>query len=254
MTKGHQSYKDQLMKKFVILTTQRSGSTVLWRCLDSNPVVSVRGEMFLPRHPGVNTYMAFRKSSTRNQIRHYLANRRNINAYFGRFFSVWPDAEAVGFKLMYGQMNSNIRKWIVDNNVSIIHLVRKNTLKIILSRETKNLRQVAHITSGERIKDVKVKLDVDTLVPRISRMADQVQKHREMFSMLPYLEVTYEDFVSDPGGCAERIFAFLGVSGVDNLELPLKKINPDSVERLIENYAEVRARLLDSPYADLLDS
>jgi LPS sulfotransferase NodH len=242
------------MKKFVILTTQRSGSTVLWRCLDCNPAISVRGEMFLPSHPGANAYAAFLKSSTKYRLYHYIANKRNVAAYFERFFSVWPDSEAVGFKLMYGQMNSNIKKWILDHDVSIIHLVRKNKLKTILSRETMKLRQVSHVSSGDTVEDVKVELDVETLIPRISRMEKEVQKYGEMFSSLPYLQVTYEEFVNDPNSCAEQIFSFLGISSMNNLELPLKKINSDSVEQLISNYAEVRARLLDSPYANLLDN
>lgn len=132
--------------------------------------------------------------------------------------------------------------------------MRRNTLKIILSRETKNIRGVAHIASGEKVDNIKVELNVDELMRKLSRMEGAVRKHRQMFSAQPFLGVTYEEFVSDPADCTERIFSFLGVDSAVNLEMPLKKINPDSLEQLIANYTEVRARLLDSPYAYLLDS
>ena len=126
---------------------------------------------------------------------------------------------------MYDQISPNLKYWIVEHNVSIIHLFRRNILKTIISRETMKARGVAHITVKETVEDIKIELNVDKLVPNISAIERQIHTQIERFSMLPYLEVSYEDFVNDPSGSAAQIFDFLGTSNVGELELPLKKIN-----------------------------
>jgi LPS sulfotransferase NodH len=241
------------MKKFIILTTQRSGSTLLWRYLNGHPNISAHGEMFLPNHSGSDTYASFRKSSRAKWLRHYVANKRNLNAYFGEFFFVAQNIEACGFKLMYNQISQNLSEWIKQHDVSIIHLIRKNILKTIVSRETNRVRGVAHITANETVDKIKVYLDADKLIPSIAKIERMIELQTASFSALPYMEVIYEDFTKDPACSAESIFDFLGVSRIRGLEMPLKKINPDKLEDVIENYAEVKLRLSDQPYSKFLD-
>ncbi len=241
------------MKRFIILTTQRSGSTLLWRYLNGHPNIFACGEMFLAKHGGTNAYAAFRKGSTKRWLNHYIYNKQNVATYLDHFFSTGQDFESCGFKLMYGQNNRNIRSWLIKHNVSIIHLIRENILKKIVSGETMKARGVAHIKPNEMVEDIKIDLDVNMLIPRISAIAKGIRLNSEKFSMLPYLEVYYEDFINDPPGTAEGIFDFLGVTNVSNLEMPLKKVNPDPVELSIGNYSEVRMKLLGTPYAKYLD-
>ena len=241
------------MKRFIILTTQRSGSTLLWKYLNGHPNVFACGEMFLPEHGGTNAYAAFRKSSTKRRLSHYIYNQQNVTAYLDQFFSTDQVFESCGFKLMYDQNSRNIKNWLIKHNVSIIHLIRENILKKIVSGETAKARGVAHLKPNETVENVKIDLDVNRLIHRIITVTKEIRLNSEKFSMLPYAEVRYEDFVNDPPGTAKGIFDFLGVTNVSNLEMPLKKINPAAVELSIGNYSEVRLKLLGTPHAKYLD-
>ena len=64
--------------------------------------------------------------------------------------------------------------------------------------------------------------------------------------------VVYEDFVSDPETWSRRMLEFLGVGEIRTLCSPHKKVNPDSLEQMIENYEEVCTLLEKTPYREYL--
>jgi len=61
----------------------------------------------------------------------------------------------------------------------------------------------------------------------------------------------YYSFKGDP---LKEIFSFLGISSWHELTSPLKKINPDRLSDIIENYDEVVEIIKKSPYAFCLNN
>src|SRR5690606_1926752 len=80
--------------------------------------------------------------------------------------------KAIGFKLMYYELdNQFIRNWLKENNVSIIHLVRRNKLERILSTNLAKARQSWH--SENKSEQIRIHLDTRFL---LSQLADEVDE------------------------------------------------------------------------------
>jgi hypothetical protein len=77
---------------------------------------------------------------------------------------------------------------------------------------------------------------------------------KQKFPNNPYLEITYEQFFADYPQESEKVLRFLGLE-TTAMEFPpfLKKINPDSLRDLIENYDQVVTVLTGTPYQEFLD-
>jgi LPS sulfotransferase NodH len=236
------------MVKFVILTTQRSGSTLLWRYLDGHPYISAHGELFLQSLKRSDSYKTYRTMSLKRRILHTLNRKYLVRAYLGELFAPDDKTHAVGFKLMYNQVFPSLAAWIRENNVRIIHLIRKNVLKTILSSETARKRKLHHAGHDTSIVPVKVVVDPEKVVKQIERVLAEMAFFKRHFELLPTLEITYEEFVAQRELIAQRIFDFIEATHVTGLPVPLKKINPDSVEDLVENYEELKKALLGTPY------
>ncbi len=126
--------------KFAILSTQRSGSTLIYSSLASHPQIKCLGEIFLPEYKAEFSY--FEHVRQKGISRPLALIRRNslVDEFLDRLYSSSTEV-ATGFKYMYSH------SWYVpyrfpmamtymkENNVRILHLVRENTLKVCVSRQ-----------------------------------------------------------------------------------------------------------------------
>jgi len=245
------------MTKFIILATQRTGSTFLWRYLNSHPQIRAHGEVFYRKDKF--SYREYYNSSLKKKLFHFFFQKKVIFSYLDEFFVPLYGEKAIGFKLMYSQLKKypSIEEWIFLRKPHIIHLIRKNVLKIIVSRETAKLRKLYHLekNSNMSIKPIKVTLDPKKLIKEIKEILSDVEKHRKKYAQLPfYLEIKYEDFFQNKEKNTKKILEFLNVKYIFPLEESLKKINPDSLKELIENYTEVVNHLKGTPYEKYLYS
>ena len=242
------------MKKFVILTTQRTGSTLLWRYLDQHPEIEGHGEVFLRSLKRPDCFSTFLNNTPFGKIRNILNKRGMADAYLK---SLEPDqsaAKAFGFKLMYNQNNNMLTNLMQERDFHVIHLIRQNFLKIVLSRETARARSQYHLAPGEEAKSIKVRLDTETLIPDLNVIQKEVDAHREIFKSGRYMEVHYENLISNKDQVTKSIIEFLGLGeeGISKMEFPLKKINSENLQDLIENFDEVQSVISDSPYQSFL--
>ena len=137
--------------------------------------------------------------------------------------------------------------------VRIIHLIRRNALDVVLSKEAGAAREGRlHARDGEDVEEVRLNLDTDTLLRRMTLHGRAVAGARVRFKRvgLPYTEVVYEDLADDDSGFA-WLFEFLEVEPAP-VSSSLQKLNPTSHEELIENYGEVRDALAETEFASLL--
>jgi hypothetical protein len=176
-----------------------------------------------------------------------LGRARLLWRYLGQVYRDRPGVDAVGFKLMYSQLRvaRPLVPMLVLKRPRIVHLIRRNALDIVLSKETGAARGALHAKSGEDVRPVTVRLPTENLLDRLAAHENEVERARRRLRRLrlPYLEVGYEDLVRDQEQGFASVFEFLGVPATTELSSSLQKLNPTSHEQVIENYDEVRALL-----------
>ena len=192
------------------------------------------------------------KGSPRSRLtRAYLLWR-----YLGRVYAPQPGIDAAGFKLMYSQLRVSrpLLPFLVFKRVRVIHLIRRNVLDIVLSKEAGRARQgLLHARSGQAVETVRVHVRTDNLLERMATHEREVESARARFRRigLPYEEAVYEELVRDEEGGFSSLLRFLGVEP-QSVSSSLQKVNPSAHEELIENYGEVRDALEGTRFAPQL--
>lgn len=243
------------MIRFVVLSTQRSGSGFLRSLLKSHPSISCLEELFLSRNTNPITYRSYRTSSMRRALEDLLVRDKAVCDYLAEVYARQPaNHRAVGFKLMYGQAERHpeVVEWCRRNGVKIVHLVRRNMLKMIVSRHIAAKRRVYHSTRPLEPKAVRLnrlnRLNIWRLPSQLRKLGDLVEANRQLFSSMPYLEVVYEDCLTNQEWESRRILEFLECDPDIRLVSDLVKTSPDSLEHLIENYDDIRRALTGTPF------
>lgn len=247
--------------RFFLMSTQRTGSTWITDLLNSHPNVASYTELLLEIGRGLpewgryrdvpywNSYKASEDQASGKRLRPALLFR-----YLDGVFRNHPNKGAIGLKVMYSQAYRlpEILAYIRWRRISLIHLVRRNSLDIVLSGLAKDLRARAHATTASDIEAVRLNIDVQALVHQIGKLERQRKVARAALRSLavPYYELVYEDVASDPAAMDAAI-DFLGLAPVA-LTSGLRKLNPQSHRDLIENYEDVRRALEKTRFGEML--
>lgn len=260
------------MVKFLIITQPRSGSAWFMSSLNSHP------QIYCPRHPTlfskynlspfkwfkprflqvdkpISPYYKYRSSSLKKQIRHRVNRNKLIYEFLSDLYAENHNADAVGFKVNYSQINRYpaITTWIKENNMKIIHLIRSNLLKRLVSHKISNTRDLRHSTKS--VEPIKVHIDpqilLDDFKRRQKRFATYKRRFIEIFGA-PFLEVEYESLVADFDSEICKVLDFLEIDNLLPLTSELVKVNPDSLEDIIENYGEVKQALKSTEFESFL--
>ncbi len=226
----------------MVLGTQRSGTTFIRHCLNSHPEVNCYGELFTRNYKANDSYYTCRMSNIGNRIKHYTAREKMVSNFLDDLYKKEPNI-ITGFKLMYSEISKfpprfpMIIEYLKSAEAKTIHIVRRNVLKTLMSRETAKKRKQYH--AKEKVLAVKINLPVKTLNKELDKISFENKFWQTAFSEDSYLRVDYEDFVENKDSESKRLLHFLGVK--ESVELLSKnvKLNSDSLEDLIENYNEV---------------
>ena len=239
--------------------------------LNSHPGVTVYGELLLPEPSGERPLwepndLEFARVFVTRHTRPGLRVTRPYwtMRYLQRVFD--QPCRAAGMKLMYEQA----RRWpdamayVTLRRVRVIHLVRRNLLDIVLSEMVREQTGVWHVTNDGRpeqpgkirpLDGLKIRIDPDELLRWLNHLARNQQVFRTWLaaSRARALEVEYEQLVGEHELFA-GILAFLGLDPGDwsILRTGHEKVNTKNHAELIENVAEIEARLYGTPYAQLL--
>jgi LPS sulfotransferase NodH len=157
----------------------------------------------------------------------------------------------VGVKIFYYRLTENEwAKFMTHNEFKIIHLVRLNRLRTIISLEIalKTDQWVATPFSNRHPKDKSVSIDTSTLIEQIEKIDYFEKITRERFKDLQFLEVAYEDITGNPQDEFKKIESFLSLRNIDPGAIRHKKQNPESLRDLISNYDEVEQVLIGTPH------
>lgn len=243
---------------FVVLTTQRNGSTWLMSVLNGLENVTAQGELFLgrPRSPDRRWDSGFAYPRyVESRAQHGSLRPLSVFRYLD---SVYRSPGAVGFKLMYSQVRAypEIVSYLIRKRIRVVHLVRRNHLDVLISFAVKREIGRAHLLSPEdRPRDVGVDIDTTSLVKDLRRLQFKHDVGRKLLraSRLGHVEVAYEDLVREPRHF-ERVLEFLRIRADQGLpESNIVKTRLGRQSEVVTNYEAVRAVLLNSQFAGLLD-
>ncbi|MEW6754949.1 MAG: Stf0 family sulfotransferase [Candidatus Latescibacterota bacterium] len=248
--------------RFVVLTTQRAGSTWLIDTLNSHPSVVAYGELFLQDGRGTPPWGAQDVVRWREHLARLrsgtpgCSRREALVAYLDALFAPRPGAVAIGFKLMYGQAGEypQIGEYMTARGCSVVHLIRRNVLDVQISREAAVARDLFHVSREEKVAPARVRLDARSLVRQLERLEQEVARARKQLAArdLATVEVCYEDLVSDPGTFG-RVLEFLQVPRAGQPLLSrLQKIVKLPHPQTLANYDEVRRVLSGTRFSELL--
>lgn len=242
---------------FVVVGTQRSGTSPVRQVLDSHSKILCRGELFGSAYGKTDGYRRFRFANGWRQLGHFLWRERQVEGFLRDRLQAPHAVHAVGFKLMRSQVRyvpyryPMLLSWIREQRVRLIHVARQNVLRLAASRRAAQMRSVLHSRSEGGA--VRFHLPAGALVQELEEIDRDNQFWETFGAELPYLKVEYEDFVERPGLEAQRMFDFLEVeSTVPRGALPGRH-QRIPLESMLANYDEVRRALADTRWEDLLD-
>jgi len=175
-----------------------------------------------------------------------------IHEFLSAWYSKHQKSEAVGFKVNYSQITRYPAtiSWVNQNDVKIIHLVRNNLLKRLVSHKIATIRNLN--SSRKPLKPIKIYVDPKILIKDFRKRQKRFEKYRRMFRDIPFLEVSYESMVADQDTESHKVLKFLGVDQLMPLTTDLVKVNPDSLEELLKNYDEIRETLKSTEFENFL--
>jgi LPS sulfotransferase NodH len=253
------------MANFLILAGRRSGVTFLVDSLNSHPEIECSKDVFSIRRRfkyfqvdvTIGRFCQFRSASWRRQVAYLFRRQRLINAFLREIFRSGDrpgDAvNARGIRLSYEQARKypQVLKWIRKNDVRVIHLIRENALKAIVSDFTAKKRGVTHVTAP--VERVTVSVPPGELRRRLVDREKRVQRFREGFAGRRYLEISYESFLEKPESETRRILDFLGIERFVPLTSRYVKQNPEKLSEILENYAEIARVFNGTDFARYLE-
>ncbi len=257
---------------FMVFGNQRTGSTLIASKLNSHSRIICYEEVFLPWVDSDPSLREWLKTSGRPQWLRAVPGTRIsfLNALFDPN-SVSPDVGAVGFKVMYNQMSlwptlaylapragrllqdRSLRRWLSANQVVIVHTLRRNRLKVLVSHELAGQRGRFHSREPAAGND-SVTIPLFGLKARLRRIEAAERAARETISGLPTIEICYEDYISTGG--VEDDANLCGALGQrvqkGGLSSPLSKVSSDDLRDTVANYAQVASYLSGTRFEHFL--
>ena len=248
------------MTKFVVFTTPRTGSTLIVKTLDAHPEILCAGELFFFKGDIYHTEYQYRfwRVPGGNKI-NYLVNYPKLfctlNNFLDKFYT-HKDAsiKAKGFKLMHFQTyyTPGIFQYLKKNDVKVIVLIRKNVLRNTLSDLKARSTKVYHNEGNASTLTMPTfKVDIEELGRKMQQIEGFNKQLENCTTNLNRKIIYYEDLEN----WDETISDVLNYLNVTNISLApaSKKLNPDRLEDMIENFSEVKSWLEKNNYEKYLD-
>jgi LPS sulfotransferase NodH len=259
----------------LLLSTQRSGSHFLKSHIESHfSGVTCSGEVLrepgelarrypaLPSKPEYSHFWPWYETQVRAGNLSVMPDKRleAFEIYLSKLSAVVGPGDLV-VDVKYNSIRSlggywdteygshDFTSFITSRNISVLHLIRKNILKVIVSNKLAVHTGVWHRNEERSEKESlpKIRLNPKRVLGDIRYALKLRQDYQTRFSGYSnYDEIVYEDFVQEQGftepGINSRVLAlFLEKSPVSQTptELPFKKTTPDDPSEVVENWQEV---------------
>lgn len=259
-------------KIFVIFGNQRTGSTFVASRLNSHPRITCYEEVLLPWADSSPSLRNWLRADSRPQ---WLRTVPSVRISFLNFLidsgTLPQKVDAIGFKLMYNQLSlwpkfsylapkmgrvfqdHALLSWLRANQVVIIHTVRRNRLRTVVSHCLASRSGRFH-SRDIGVRTAPVVLPIRGLKARLRRIETAEKVARNAIRGLPCLEVYYEDYTGAAGKAHDvRLCTALGQAvPVQGLWSPLRKVSSDDLCETVANYDQVVAHLSGTRFEKFL--
>ncbi len=231
-------------RRFIILGEARSGSNFLRGLLNSHPHVVTFGEIFrfydnigweIPDFEKYRQTQAFISRMQRNPVK-FLET-----CVFEKFP---PTIHAVGFKMFYYHAQEDSRKTIWQHlleseAIHIIHLKRKNSLRVLLSRKKAHMTDKWTNVTGPEKDVLSIELSQHECREQFTWTRDMWMAYDHVFRKHPKMDLIYENLTADCEEETRRVQEFLGLSPMRLSANTYKQANQPLSEAIL-NYARLK--------------
>jgi len=231
-------------RRFVIVATQRSGSTLLVKSLDSAPTIFCAGEMFHggpnTLHPECNYPQNLLGSRFLGRVADRYIQGSRVEKHVRNFYSRQrPGVKAVGFKVMTSQLRSyhTLLPLLVATDTVRFFLYREDSFAAALS----NFRAISSgVYHSDRVtvrgSTHMLTANIDEFQELLNRSNAHKQEALQLHARYGGVLLTYENLIDN----WERLIAELG----DKLGIPHLRVGK-ALERIGDAAEPVRIGNLD---------
>lgn len=231
-------------RRFIILGEARSGSNFLRGLLNSHPNMVAFGEIFRFYDsigweiPDCEQYRQTRRLVS-------LMQRDPVRFLESRVFEKFPPSiDAVGFKMFYYHAQEDSRNVIWNHlkeskDIHIIHLKRKNSLKVLLSRKKAHMTDKWTNVTGPEKDVLTIELSQPECLEQFTWTRDMWIAYDHDFRTHPKMDLIYENLTADCKGETRRVQEFLGLSPMCLSPNTYKQANQPLAEAIL-NYAQLK--------------
>jgi hypothetical protein len=245
---------------FLIVGTQRSGSQAIYKAINKHPDVYCGGEWIqeIPWH----LKLKVAQQALRGEFDEVVARRPQDRERLANGYS--PSLQWLGFKMLFrssarwlvhprfapalllDRMEASMDFIAARQELSVIHIVRRNTLDWLKSKHL--ARVTGYATHRQYPETLRVKIPIKQAI-RAAEAKFWVDARLAKLSLSnPYYRVSYEEFSADNQGATKTCLGFLGCDA-EGLFASKEKIafterqSQGSASRYIENCAELERAL-----------
>jgi LPS sulfotransferase NodH len=256
--------------RYLVLSTQRSGTSYLTERMGAHPAVGAYGEILIPwargrpewppgaaDRPYYATYLEELGVDPARTAPRRGSAHRHLYGYLDWVYEPRRDFRSIGFKLMYdvARWYPELLHYLRSREVRVIHLIRRNVLDLYLSRVGMFQRRATHAWSAAEREEKKVQVNVSELRSRLAQLERQrrIADRALRAARIPVHDVAYEDLLADDG-YLEAVMGFCGIDDLSGRDLSarMQKLAPYSHRDGVANYEQVAAELRGTPYERFL--
>ena len=255
------------MNKFIVLSSQRSGSTWFMDSLHNIDGINASFELLIQKRVRKQDKKPLSRDAkySRETIHSFPWYRRSIlppPAF--RPFSVFKYLDIYfdypglnSFKLMHSQIvyYPEVLFYIKKNQIPIIHLVRRNKLDVIISFRTRVITGTTHLQNSKPEKSTQqFNFEPRKILNQIKRLekSDKIFCRLLQILRIKHIEIIYEDLQSNPEEF-NKVWDFLSIR--PNQQIPqssYKKIITSGHREILKNYNEIKDYLSNTEYSWML--
>lgn len=240
------------IKSFVIVGTQRTGSSMIAGTLHSHPDINCGWEWAIDIPPLKK--IALIKAGLSGQFEVLPEPHASMMSKKGK-------TDVTGFRLLF----SSSPKWFIHQQYNLAHMWERLSgfikffqqnpeIKIIQIIREDQLAWIASLFMAKSSKlyinkkypkDLKVKIPVKKAIKRLKSKTKLEKMLRTLHTSNPYIELKYEEILTRREAALIELFDFLEVSSPGTIpDAPIKKQQHRPISEVVVNYNDIRQAIL----------
>lgn len=227
---------------FVILFIERDGSTYMISLMTSHPQIQSVYERF--------AVLKQKGASGKDQIDW-------ARKFYTPSFITKYGASGFKTKLVDILDKGSFIQLLLEKNVRIIQMQRRNQVKAVISRI--NAKRLHDVTGNWNLYNEKERLPAFEIDPDVFHqyLLERIQADEDLNNFtkelnLPKLKIVYEELLVNRDVVLSRVFDFLGVDPFP-VEGKTLKNTSDDLRDVVLNFEQLRSKYLNTPFETMFD-